>query len=555
MTVSKGDPSEPDPPVTTEAAEVDREKRDLKARKKLRSAWISFVGRIVAQVIGAAATVALGLIIANRVQAPPREAPAPVASETAKPRPVRARSGTVSVAVLPLDNFSGDPAQDYFADGMTEALIADLARIRALHVISRTSVMSYKHARKPLPQIAQELGVDAVIEGSVVLSGKRVRVTAQLVDAHDDRHLWSETYDREVKDVLALQSDVARSVAQAVNVVLSPNEQERLARSRPVDPAAHALYLRGRHEWNKRTREGFGAARAAFEQAIAVDPNYAPAYAGLADAWNVASWSFYDAADAREAMPRARAAAEKALALDETLGEAHASLGSVLFRYAWDFAGAERELRRALEINPGYGHASQWLSSLYAALGRSQEALTEVARARQIDPISALPRRTAAIVLYFAGRFADAEREVRAEMASGEAPGAAEILAEILLAQGRGREAAATLQTAFGSVPTEPGPRLLLATARAAAGDRGPALAAAEDVERLASHGGRLAARPAALLLAQLGDRDRTLRLIDRTIEERSEFAVWLKVHPLLASVRPEPAFQDRLRRVGFPAI
>jgi TolB-like protein/Flp pilus assembly protein TadD len=539
-------------PSPSRAAE--RERKEKKS-KKVRSAWISFVGRILAQVIGAAATVALGLIIANRVQGPPREEPKTTASEAAVPQPVRARSDAVTVAVLPLDNFSGDPAQDYFADGMTEALIADLARIRALHVISRTSVMSYKQARKPLPQIAQELGVDAVVEGSVVLSGGRVRVTAQLLDAHNDRHLWSETYDREVKDVLALQSDVARNVARAVNVVLSPQEQSRLAHARPVDPAAHALYLQGRHESNKRTREGFDAARVAFEEAIARDPAYAPAYAGLADAWNVAAWSVYDAADPRVAMPKARAAAEKAVALDDTLGEAHAALGSVLFRYDWDFAGAERELRRALELSPGYGYASQWLSSLYAALGRTEEGLREVAQARALDPVSPVPRRTGAIVLYFGGRLTEAEREIRSEMADGEGGGgASEILAEILLAQGRGGEAAAALQAAFGTAPAEPGPRLLLATARAAAGDLAPARAALQEVTQMEARGERVSPRPSALLLAQLGDTAGTLRVIDRSIADRSEFAVWIKVHPLLAGVRSDPAFPDRLKRVGFPS-
>jgi TolB-like protein/Flp pilus assembly protein TadD len=533
---------------------AERERKEKKARK-VRSAWISFVGRILAQVIGAAATVALGLIIANRVQAPPREEPKSAATEAAVPQPVRARSDTVAIAVLPLDNFSGDPAQDYFADGMTEALIADLARIRALHVISRTSVMSYKQARKPLPQIAQELGVDAVVEGSVVLSGRRVRVTVQLLDAHNDRHLWSETYDRELKDVLALQSDVARNVARAVNVALSPREQSRLAHARPVDPAAHALYLQGRHESNKRTREGFEAARAAFEEAITRDPAHAPAYAGLADAWNVAAWSVYDAVDPRVAMPKARAAAEKAVALDDTLGEAHAALGSVLFRYDWDFAGAERELRRALELSPGYGYASQWLSSLYAALGRTEEGLREVALARALDPVSPVARRTGAIVLYFGGRLTEAEREIRSEMTDGEGTGgASEILAEILLAQGRGGEAAAALQAAFGTVPAEPGPRVLLATARAAAGDRAPARAARQEIERMEARGERVSPRPSALLLAQLGDTAGTLRVIDRSIAERSEFSVWIKVHPLLARVRSEPAFQDRLKRVGFPS-
>jgi Flp pilus assembly protein TadD len=253
-------------------------------------------------------------------------------------------------------------------------------------------------------------------------------------------------------------------------------------------------------------------------------------------------------------MPRARAAAEKALALDDTLAEAHASLGSVLFRYDWDFARAERELRRALELNPGYANARQWLSSLYAALGRHREALAEAERARNLDPLSAVPRRTAAVVLYFGGRLAEAEREVRAEISDGaRTPGAHEILAEILLAQGRGRDAAAELQGAFGPAPTEAGPRMLLAAAQAAAGDRARVLAAVDDVRQAEAQRTHLSPRPPALLLAQVGDTDGALRVIERGIDERSEFAVWLKVHPLLAPVRPHPRFQAQLRRVGFP--
>jgi Flp pilus assembly protein TadD len=268
----------------------------------------------------------------------------------------------------------------------------------------------------------------------------------------------------------------------------------------------------------------------------------------------VAAWAFYDAADPREAMPKAREAAEKALALDDSLGEAHASLGSVLFRYDWDFAGAERELRRALELNPGYAHASQSLSSLLAALGRSNEAMAEVDRARALDPLSAVPRRTAAVVLYFAGRFAEAEREIRAEIASGHpGAGAPEILSEILLAEGRGAAAAATLREAFGPTPSQAGPRLLLATAHAAAGDRAAARGALDEIARMEAGRERFSARAPALLLAQLGDTAGALRMIDRTIAERSDFAVWLKVHPLLAPLRPQPGVQDRVRRVGLP--
>ena len=221
MTVSSETDRPPQSNASDAAQESADDRKERKARKKVRAAWISFVGRIVAQVIGAAATVSLGFIIANRVHSAAHAGVASV-EPSATARPVRAPGEALSVAVLPLDNFTGDAARDYLADGLTEALIAEVAQIRALHVISRTSVMPYKNARKPLPQIARELGVDAVVEGSVVLSGRRVRVTAQLVDARDDRHLWSGTYDHDLQDVLKLQSEVARNVALAVGGALAP---------------------------------------------------------------------------------------------------------------------------------------------------------------------------------------------------------------------------------------------------------------------------------------------------------------------------------------------
>lgn len=238
------------PPLPTEE---ETDKKTRKRRAKVRSAWISFVGRIVAQFVGAAATIGLGLILARHIHRVDRVAgegsPPPPSSAPAR-TVARSREGGVSLAVLPFVNLSGDPEQDHFTDGMTEAIITDFAKIRALRVISRTSVMPYKGARKPLPDIARELGVDAVVEGSVARAGGRVRVTAQLIDAASDEHLWAESYDRDVKDVLALQDDVARAIVREVRAALAPLEQERLARTRPVDPAAHALDLKGRYVWS-----------------------------------------------------------------------------------------------------------------------------------------------------------------------------------------------------------------------------------------------------------------------------------------------------------------
>jgi TolB-like protein/DNA-binding winged helix-turn-helix (wHTH) protein len=253
-----------------------------------------------------------------------------------------------SLAVLPLESLSNDASQDYFADGMTDELISDLGQISALRVISRTSVMTYKHARKPLPQIARELNVDAVVEGTVLRSGDRVRITAQLIEASTDKHLWSQSYEGELRDTLALQSKVAGAIADQIRINVNPQEQAALKTIRVVNPQAYESYLRGRYFWNKRTGEGLKVALAYFNQAIDEDPNYAQAYSGLADTYAVLGDWQYAVMSAKEALPKAKAAAIEGLELDSTLSEAHTSLGYSLRAFDWDFDSAGKEFRRAL---------------------------------------------------------------------------------------------------------------------------------------------------------------------------------------------------------------
>lgn len=267
------------------------------------------------------------------------------------------KSGTQhirSLAVLPLENLSHDTSQEYFADGMTEQLITDLAQISALKVISRTSVMQYKGVRKPLPQIAQELGVDAVVEGSVQRSGDRVRITAQLIDARADQHLWARSYERDLRDVLALQDEVAGAIATELKIELASQGQPRPA-SRPVDPQAFEAYLKGRYYSSKRTEKDVKESVGYFQQAIDKDPNYAPAYSGVADAY--ALLGYRGGLPSKEALSRGKAAALKALELDDSLAEAHASLAFIAETLEWDWQSAEREYKRALELNPGYAIA------------------------------------------------------------------------------------------------------------------------------------------------------------------------------------------------------
>jgi len=271
-----------------------------------------------------------------------------------------------SLAVLPLANLSSDPAQEYFADEVTEELITQFSKLGDLKVISRTSVMQYKGSRKQLPQIANELGVDAVVEGAVQLSGQRVRITAQLVDGKSDKHLWAEDYDRDLSDVLLLQSEVARDIAAKIDLQLTPQQEKRLEKqAHPVIPEAYQSYLLGRYYWNKRTADGLQKAGVYFEKAIQADPNYALAYSGLADYYAFLTLlGGPEVMRPPDAMAKAKAAAVRSLQLDDSLAEAHASMGHVLHNYDWDWAGAEREFKRAIELNPNYSIVHHWYAHL-----------------------------------------------------------------------------------------------------------------------------------------------------------------------------------------------
>src|SRR2546427_1506496 len=286
-----------------------------------------------------------------------------------------------SLAVLPLANLSSDPTQEYFSDGMTEALITDLSRISALRVISRTSVMQYKGTKKPMPQIAKELNVDGVVEGSVQLSGDKVRITAQLIEGPTDRHLWVESYERDLHDILALQSDVAKTIAREIRVKLTPQEQARLGETRPVITEAYQLYLKGRYHWNRRTEESARKGLGYFQQAIDKDPGYAPAYAGLGFAYASEGWYVHPP---NEVMPKAKVSVSKALELDESLAEAHTYLGHIRDFYDLDWAGAEREHKRAIELNPNDAIAHQFFAAYLIKMGRFNEAMAEQQRAHEL---------------------------------------------------------------------------------------------------------------------------------------------------------------------------
>jgi len=307
-----------------------------------------------------------------------------------------------SVAVLPLQNLSNDPNQEYFVDGMTDELITDLAQIRKLKVVSKTSIMQYKGTRIPLPQIGRELGVDAVVEGSVLRSGDRVRITAQLIRTATDRHIWAKAYDGDLKDVLSLQARVAEAITNEVNLNLTTEESGRLRRGRSVNPEAFDLYLRGRYAWNQRNVEGFRKEIEYFNQAIEKDPDFALAYSGLADCYTLLVLF----GESPTAMTEAKAAAEKALQLDSTLAEAHTSLAAVRILHDWDWVGAEREFQRALALNPNFSQAHHWYGNLLLGPeGRHDEAISELQRAQELDPLSLIINADTGFAYYLAGRY------------------------------------------------------------------------------------------------------------------------------------------------------
>lgn len=290
------------------------------------------------------------------------------------------------LAVLPLSNLSGDPGQDYFADGMTDELITSLAQLGDVQVISRTSVMQYRNTKKPLPEIGRDLNVDAIVEGSVARSGQHVRITAQLVDATTDQHIWAQTYERELGDVLKLQDEAARDIAQEIHIQIRRSPGERPSRVRPVNPEPYEAYLKGRYFWGKHTGEGFDRAIGYFEQAIKADPDYAVAYAGLADVYQ--DQAAFAGVAPEVAIPKARAAIQKALELDDNLSEAHDALAGLLEFQDWNWKAAEREHRRAIDLNPSNANAHLFYGAHLVARGRFDQAIAEARLAERLDPLS-----------------------------------------------------------------------------------------------------------------------------------------------------------------------
>jgi TolB-like protein/DNA-binding winged helix-turn-helix (wHTH) protein/Flp pilus assembly protein TadD len=462
-----------------------------------------------------------------------------------------APTGIRSLAVLPLENLSADASQSYFADGMTDELITDLAQISALRVISRTSVMVYKGARKPLPQIARELNVDAVVEGTVLRSGDQVRITAQLIEASTDRHLWSQSYEGELRDSLALQNTVARAIADQIRINLTPQEQAALKNVKVVTPQAYESYLKGRYFWNKRTADGLKVALAYFNQAIEEDPKYAQAYSGLADTYALLGDWQYAVMTPKETFPKAKVAAIKALELDSALGEAHNSLAFVLDGFDWDFDAAGKEFRRAIELNPGYATAHHWYAWHLSLLGRYDEAITEMRKAENLDPLSLIINADLAELLVLAHSYDESIQQSRKtiEMDPNFAL-AHNQLAQAYLQKHMYVEAVAELQKAVQLSPGCPTCIANLGRAYVLSGNRSAAEKLLSDLKKR-SNPGYSNASEIAMIYASLGDTDQAMNWLEKGFEERFNPGVLLR--PGFDPLRSDSRFQNLVHRIGLP--
>jgi TolB-like protein/Flp pilus assembly protein TadD len=454
-----------------------------------------------------------------------------------------------SLAVLPLESLSSDSSQEYFADGMTDELITDLGQISALRVISRTSIMQYKGVRKPLPQIARELNVDAVVEGTVLRSGDHVRITAQLIQARDDSHLWSHSYEGELRDALVLQNKVASAIAEQIQINLKPREKVALKNEKAVNPEAYEAYLKGRYFWNKRTDDGLRKAIDYFNKAIEKDPTYAHAYTGLADSYALLGDWEYGGMAPKEAFPKAEAAATKALQLDDALAEAHTSLAFCLDLYDWNWDSAEVEFKRAIELNPGYATAHHWYSWHLAELGRKDEAITEMREAAALDPLSLIINADLAEVLLVARLYQPSIQQSLGTIAMDPTFAVAHYqLGQAYVQNQMYSDAMVEFQKAIELSGADTTFTCNLAYVYALAGRRGEAVKILND-QKNRNHGFSSSAE-IALIYVGLGNNDQAMTWLEQAYEER--FNPSILARPSFDPLRSDKRFQDLMHRIGL---
>jgi TolB-like protein/DNA-binding winged helix-turn-helix (wHTH) protein len=457
------------------------------------------------------------------------------------------RSEIHSIAVLPLENLSGDPSQEYFADGMTEELITDLAQVSSLRVISRTTAMQYKGTHKTLPQIARELNVDGIVEGSVMPHGDRVRITAQLIYAASDRHLWAEKYEGELGDVLLLQNRVALDITRAVHARLTLLQQGTISKARAVQPAAYDAYLRGRYFFDKRKGDALKKSVEYFREAIAADPGFAPAYAGLAESLPALNW--FTGKPPVDAMPQAMAAARRALELDETLGEAHTALGDLLCLYEWNWSEGEKELKRGLELSPSNSLAHERYAMYLQTAGRLSEALLEAERAQELDPLSFFMNRELGRSLYLSRRYDDAIQQLKKSEELEPNSGVVwNWISMCYEAQGKQKETIEYLELqgmAEGASPQE------INSIRQAYLTGGWTRYWTVWLEhRFADKHANVEPYFTAVAEARLGHVDKAWEWMEKSADQREVWVIWIKVDPQLDSMRSDPRYKQLLQRI-----
>ena len=457
-----------------------------------------------------------------------------------------------SLAVLPLQNLSGDPSQDYIADGMTEELIGRLSRIHGLRVISRTSTMHFKNTQLSLPEIGKMLAVDAIVEGSLVQEGHQIRVHAQLIRAATDEHIWAGEYQREYQSILEVQEEVARNIVGQIELNLTPQERALLASRAPVDPEAYENYLKGRYYFSQRTEDALHRSIASFQQAITRDPGYAPGYSGLAEAYSMLG--FRGGLPSKDALSGARRAALKAIELDNSLAEPHAALAFIAQTYDWDWPAAEREYKQALELNPGYAQAHNWYAGYLTYRGRFDEGVAEAIRARELDPLSLPLNNALAGRLLAAGRYDEALTQVQKtlELDDHFAP-AHQTLGWVYLHSGKQNEAIREFQYALELSGVEDTDiQLDLGFAYAVSNRRDEARRILVKLDQMHQQG-TVPSASVAILYGALGESSEAFAWLEKAYEERDAQLVYLKSGRRFEPLRNDPRFGEFVHRVGLP--
>jgi eukaryotic-like serine/threonine-protein kinase len=537
--------------ITTKAMEKDRSQRYQTVRA-MRADLQTLGDRLKERVSRKNAVLATALCLLLLVIAGAASWRIPRVREWVSGKPSNLAPVVKSLAVLPLKNLTGDESQEYFVDGMTDALISNLAQIKSLRVISRGSVMGYRNRPKSSAEIAKELNVDVLVAGSVVRSGDSVSVEAQLIAAPNWQPIWTRTYRRRINDLPTLQNDVTQAITSEIQTELTPQERFRVAADKAVNPEAYDLYLRGRYCWNKRTEDGYDKAIQFFQRAIAIQPDYAKAYAGLADSFALGAWKKQGLSRV-DTISLARSNALRAIQLDDNLVEAHASLASISYVYDWDWSFAEKEFHRAIELNPNYATAHHWYAYYCFSRNRLDEGMREIRLAQQLDPQSLIIHNDVGQLLYESRRYDEAIEEERRTLEMDESfPWPHLWLGLSYLAKEQNPEALSELETYVRLMGRDPGAMALLGMAYARTDHTAEAQQVLRDIQALpAEQYGSLS--EIAFLLASLGQKDEAFAWLERILPDRPRPLKRLHVTPYLDPLRSDPRFQDLQRRIGLP--